>query len=117
MSDRYRNVESRVLLSSFLYSGVFWVGLLTHQFNMNQVKLRKKIPKIVAEYCKKEKVRTLSKRRAFEIVFDRLGPGYAPKQAAITQFIKAHGRDDFIVNGKNLEFQGHFDEDESHRVI
>ena len=91
--------------------------VLTHQFNMTQIKLRVKIPKIVAEYCKKERIRIIKKSQAYDIVFDRLGANYTPKQAAITQFIKGYGREDFVINGDDLEYQGHFDEDESHRVI
>ena len=83
----------------------------------NQEKLRIKIPKIVADYCKEKKIRTIKKRLAYDIVFDRLGPNYAPRQAAITQFIKSYGKADFVVDGDNLEYQGHFDEDETHRVV
>jgi|GEM_PF-5650042 len=83
----------------------------------NQEKLRNKIPKIVAKYCEERKIKKLTKGQAYDIVFDKLGANYAPRQAAITQFIKFYGKQHFVINGDNLEYQGHFDEDESHRVV
>ena len=78
--------------------------------------VKTKVIDAVEDYCRKNKVRKISKRKAYEIAFDRIGSTFAPEQRAVTQFLKLR-KQVFSVRKNEIEYKGHFDEDGTHGVM